>query len=255
VNIMGPDPIPLEQLIRGRVTPAGLLLAAGVLVLSLLLAFRRERLRGSGPPIAEPRLPEALREVRLFRLQYGVAFETGRLRAGERSPRRRLLETPSRSVVSWRPPEVDFPAEPDRPLGVLSAGGRAIATLDPATRRIAFHEADLAQLHGLGRRGRVILLWPVFLATAIFAVLTRVMLGDFLSHGAGMSAHDVRLSLVVAAALFAFAAFLPLAAILAGVSALLRRVRRSQLRRDYEPALRAFLASAADDAVHPEPGT
>jgi hypothetical protein len=54
---------------------------------------------------------------------------------------------------------------------------------------------------------------------------------------------NLRLSLLVAAATFAGELSLILAPLLIALSALLRRVRRNRLRQQYEPALRAFLAS------------
>jgi hypothetical protein len=236
---------PLDDLTRDHISRVAGWLVLGALSLSLLLIFRRERRPAPPPPADEPsRPPEGARALRLFRLDYGVALERGRLDPGVR--RRRTLKTPAGREISWRSPERDFPADPDRPLIVLAAGGRAIASLDPATRRIAFHEADLGALHGLGRRGRALILWPLALATAVFALVGQRSLAALVTSGAGpLPAAYVGSSLLALSALFAVGLFGVLALNLAILSALLRRVRRVQLRRRYEPALRAYLAGLA----------
>jgi hypothetical protein len=238
----------LERLTREQLTPGATAIALGALALSLLLAFRRERLpSSSAPPSGEPRLPEPLREARLFRLAYGLSFERGRLKPFGRKGRQLALETAAGQVIAWRPPDAAFQPPREQPLDVLTAGGRAIATIDRANGRVALHEADLDQLHGLGRRGRGLILWPLTLATTAYAVLAHRVLGSFLARDAGLSARDRRLSLFVSAAFFALGELAALVASLATVSAVLRRVRRAQLRRHYESELRAFLSSAAGD--------
>ena len=236
---------PLDDLTRDHIDPAAAMLALGALALSLLLAFLRERLPAPPPRADEPpRLPEGAREVRLFRLRYGVSLESGQLDDGQR--RRRSLKTPAGRLISWRSPGRDFPADPGRSLTILAAGGRAIASVDPATRRVALHEADLARLHGLGRRGRALILWPLFLATAAFALVMRRLLATYVASGAGrLPAAYLGSSVLVLSALFAIGLFVALALDIAILSAVLRRVRRSQLRRRYEPALRAFLSTLA----------
>lgn len=248
-----PDDAALERLTRERLTPGATAIALGALALSLLLAFRRERLPSSAPPGA-PRPPEPLREARLFRLRYDVSFERGRLTPAGRRGRQLALETASGQRIAWRPPDADFqPPRASSPtehptLDVLVAGGRAIATFDRATGGVALHEADLALVHGLGRRGRGLVLWPLFLATTAYAALAHRVLGTFLARDAGLSAQDRRLSLFVTAAFFALGELAALVVNLAIVSAVLRRVRRAQLRRHYESGLRAFLKDAAGGA-------
>jgi hypothetical protein len=243
----------LEQLVRERLMSGEILLAAATVAAALWLALRRQRL----PSAAEPEpghlaLPAALRDVELYHLGYGLRFTQGRLRPDERSRRRLWLVTgttgssppsPQRRI-SWRSPAPDFPTSPDRPLGVLEGGGRALASVDPETGRLALHEGDLGRLHGLGRRGRAVFLWPLGLATLAFWLLARLMLSHDLSTQLAMPAGDVRLSLLLATATFAGALSSILIPILVVLSALLRHTRRVQLRRRYEPAWRAFLAIA-----------
>lgn len=243
-------PAPLEQLIRERLQVGETAVALGAVAFSLLLAFRRERIPappGSGPPA----LPEPLRQVDLFRQRYGVAFARGRLEPAGRSRRRLSLRDDSGAAVSWQPPDPGF-AVPGgggsaQPLAVLTAGGRAIATLDPTTKRVAFHEADLARLHGLGRRGRGLLLWPLVLATAAFAALAARALDGALAAGAGLSTAQLRASLLVVAGYFALGEAVLLGAALAIASAVLRRVRGARFRRRYQASLGAALESAAHD--------
>ena len=220
-------------------------LAGAALAMSLLLAFRRERLPAAGPPEDAPPLPDSLREVRLFRLRYALTFVRGRLRPDERSARRMWIEPAPRRRISWRPPAADFPISPDRPLGVVEAAGRAIASVDPETGRFALHEAELARVHGLGRRGRAVLLWPLMLAAVAFWILARLNLAGPLSQQLSMPARDVSLAILLATATFAITIFVIFAPVLILVSALLRRTRRAELRRRYEPALREYLAAAA----------
>jgi hypothetical protein len=239
----------LERLTRERLTPGATGIALGALALSLLLAFRRERLPPPAAPSGEPRLPEPLRLARLFRLEYGLTFEQGRLRPSGRKGRQLALETASGQVIAWRPPDAAFPPPREHRLDVLAAGGRAVATVDRANGRVVLHEADLAQLHGLGRRGRGLILWPLVLATTAYAALAHRVLGSFLARDAGLSAQERRLSLFVSAAFFALGELAALVANLAIVSAVLRRVRRAQLRRRYESGLRAFLSRAAEEST------
>jgi hypothetical protein len=246
VDLAGTQALALDRLMRDRIVPGEILLAGATLAVSLALAFRRVRLRAPDPPPDARALPEPLREIRLFRLDYGLVFERGRLRPGARSARRLSIETAARRRIPWRAPTPDFPGEPGRLLEVIDAGGRAIASVDPATRRVAFHEADLARVHGLGRRGRSVVLWPLFLATIAFAWLASSTLGEFLSRNAAMPRRDVQLSLAIAVATFVGVTLLVITPVLWLVSAILRRVRRAQLRRRYEPALRAFLESALE---------
>jgi hypothetical protein len=244
----------LEQLVRARLLPGEIVLALGSLATALLVALRRERLpseadAGRGD---EAVLPVSLREVEVYRLRYGLAFTTGRLRADERSRSRLWIVTDPPGAagtsrprrISWRSPAPDFPTSPDRRLGVIEAGGRAIASADPETGRVAVHEADLARLHGLGRRGRAVFLWPLGLSTLAFWLLARATLSSYLANTLAMPPGNVRLSLLLAAISFAGTLSLILAPVLIVLSALLRRARRARLRQHYESALRAFLASA-----------
>jgi hypothetical protein len=243
-------PAPLEQLIRERLQVGETAVALGALAFSLLLAFRRERIPaplGSGSPA----LPEPLREVDLFRQRYGVAFARGRLEPAGRSGRRLSLRDDSGTTVAWQPPDPGF-AVPGggasgQPLAVLTAGGRAIATLDPTTKRVAFHQADLARLHGLGRRGRGLLLWPLVLATVAFAALAGRGLDGVLAVDAGLSPAQLRASLLVVTGYFALGEAVLLGAALAVASAVLRRVRGTQFRRRYQANLGSALESAARD--------
>ena len=253
VDLAGSNPMALEQLVRERLLPGEALLALVTLAASLLAALRRERLPCAADPGAgESPLPATLREVELYRLRYGLCFIQGRLRADERSRSRLWIVTvpPPSSPASaqrripWRSPGPDFPTSPDRLLAVIEGGGRAIASVDPGTGQVALHDADLNRLHGLGRRGRAVFLWPLGLATLAFWLLARLMLSDYLSTRLAMPAGDVRLSLLLASATFAGTLAIILAPILAALAALLRHIRRTQFRHKYEPALRAFLASA-----------
>jgi hypothetical protein len=243
-------PAPLEQLIRERLQVGETAVALGALAFSLLLAFRRERIPAP-PGSGAPALPEPLREVDLFRQRYGVSFARGRLEPSGRSGRQLSLRDETGAAVSWQPPDPGFavpaPGASAQPLAVLIAGGRAIATLDPTRKRAAFHEADLARLHGLGRRGRGLLLWPVLLATGAFAVLAARALDGFLAGNAGLSPPQLRASLLVIAGYFALGETVLLGAALAIASAVLRRVRGTQFRRRYQANLGAALESAARD--------
>lgn len=254
MDLAAQTPMALEQVVRARLLPGEIVLALGSLAAALLVALRRERLpsdpaAGTGD---DTLLPVSLREVELYRLRYGLAFTTGRLRPDERSRSRLWIVTDPPGAagtsrprrISWRSPEPDFPTSPDRWLAVIEAGGRAIASVDPETGRVALHEADLARLHGLGRRGRAVFLLPLGLSTLAFWLLARTMLSGYLSTTLAMPPGDVRLSLLLAAASFAGTLSLILAPVLIGLSALLRRVRRARLRQRYESALRAFLGSA-----------
>jgi hypothetical protein len=243
----GPTPGAIDQLIRDRVMPGEIVLGATALAMSLLLAFRRERRPAGGPPVDAPPVPDSLREVSLFRLRYALTFARGRLRPDERSARRMWVEHPPQRRISWRTPAADFPTSPDRPLGVIEAAGRAIASVDPQTGRFAVHEGDLARLHGLGRRGRSVLLAPLILSTLAFWLLARVRLADLLSHQLALPARDVSLAILLATAGFALTTAMVLAPVLMILSAVLRRTRRAQLRQRYEPALREFLAAAAKE--------
>ena len=255
VDFAGSNPMALEQLVRERLMPGQILLAAATVAASLWLALRRQRLplpAATAPDPGQPELPAPLRDVELYRLGYGLRFTQGRLRPDERSRRRLWIVTGTTGAsppapqrrISWRSPAPDFPTSPDRPLGVIEGGGRALASVDPETGRLALHEGDLGRLHGLGRRGRAVFLWPVGLATLAFWLLARLMLSHDLATRLAMPAEDVRLSLLLATATFAGALSSILVPILVVLSALLRRTRRVQLRRKYEPALRAFLATA-----------
>lgn len=261
MDLAAQNPMALEQLVRARLLPGEIVLALASVAAALLVALRRERL----PPAAgtanasadsgeQPLLPAPLREVELYRLHYGLAFTWGRLRADERSRSRLwIVADPPGAAgtsrprrISWRSPAADFPISLDRRLGVIEAGGRAIASVDSETGRVALHEADLARLHGLGRRGRAVFLWPLGLSTLAFWLLARAMLSGYLSTALAMAPGNVRLSLGLAATSFAGTLSLILAPVLIALSALLRRVRRARLRQQYEPALRAFLASALE---------
>ena len=237
----------IDQLIRDRVMTGQIVLGAAALAMSLLVAFRRERLPAAGPPEDRPPLPDLLREVSLFRLRYALTFVRGRLRLDERSARRMWIEHPPGRRISWRSPAADFPTSPDRPLGVIEAAGRAIASLDPETGRFALHEADLARLHGLGRRGRPVLLVPLSLATVAFWLLARVRLDDLLARQLSLPARDVSLAILLATASFAMTTAIFLAPFLMILSAVLRRARRAQLRQRYEKSLREFLAGAGKE--------
>lgn len=243
-------PAPLEQLIRERLQVSETAVALGALGLSLLLAFRRERIPAP-PGSGTTALPQPLREVDLFRLRYGVSFARGRLEPSGRSGRRLSLRAETGAAVSWQPPDLGFAVpvggSSAEPLAVLIAGGRAIATLDPVSRRVAFHDADLERLHGLGRRGRGLLLLPLLLATGAFAVLAGRALGGFLARDAGLSAPQLRMSLLVIAGYFALGEATLLGAVLAVASAVLRRVRGTQFRRRYQADLAAALERAARD--------
>jgi hypothetical protein len=254
VDFAGSNAIGLEQLVRERLMSGELLLVIATVGAALWLALRREHLPAAAVPEADQQpalLPEALRHVELYRLTYGLRFTQGRLRADERSRRRLWIVTgtpgsspPSRQRrISWRSPAADFPTSPDRLLAVIEGGGRALASVDPETGRLALHEGDLGRLHGLGRRGRAVFLWPLGLATLAFWILARLMLSHDLSTRLAMPASEVRLSLLLASATFAGVLAAILAPILMVLSALLRHTRRVQLRRKYEPALRAYLAA------------
>jgi hypothetical protein len=245
------NPAPLEQVIRERLQAGETAIALGALALSLALAFRRERI--PAPPAAPGSrpLPDSVRDVDLFRQRYGVAFARGPLEPSGRSGRRLSLRPASGPVVSWRPPDAAFPVPAGagaQPLAALTAGGRAIASLDPSTGRVAFHDADLARLHGLGRRGRGLLLWPLLLATTAFAALAAHALDGFLAQFAGLSPPQLRLTVLVTAGYFALGEAVLLGAALALASALLRRVRGAQFRRHYQASLASALESAARDA-------
>ncbi len=246
------SPAPLEQVIRERLQAGETAIALGALALSLLLAFRRERL--PAPPAApgSPALPDSVREVDLYRQRYGVSFARGTLEPSGRSGRRLSLRAGSGPAVSWQPPNAAFsvPAGGDagaQPLAALTAGGRAIASLDPVTGRVVFHDADLSRLHGLGRRGRALLLWPLLLATGAFAGLADRALDGFLAHDAGLSPSQLRLSWLITAGYFAVFEAILLGAALAVASVVLRRVRGTQFRRRYQANLAAALESAARD--------
>jgi hypothetical protein len=241
-------PALLEQLIRERLQVGETAIALGALAFSLLLAFRRERI--PAPPQSDrPALPEPVREVDLFQQRYGVSFARGRLEPAGRTGRRLSLRDETGAAISWQPPDPGFavpgPGGSAQPLAVLTAGGRAIASLDPTTKRVAFHEADLARLHGLGRRGRALLLWPLLLATGAFAALAARALDGFLAGDAGLSPPQLRASLMVIAAYFALGEAVLLGVALAIASAVLRRVRGTQFRRRYQANLGAALESAA----------
>jgi hypothetical protein len=230
----------IEDLTRDRIVPAATLIALVTLAASLLMAFRRLRLAET-PGLA------ALREVRLFRLSYPVTGETGHLEPDGRSGRRRSLRTAAGRRLPWRNPAGaagDDPGPEDR-LTALAAGGRIVASFNHTSQQVHLHERDLAVLHGLGRRGRGLIVLPVFLATLAFVVVTRAALQGFLLRNAASSAPDLWLSVAVAGALFAFTLLIALAIAIGGISAVFRRVRRAQLRRDHEPALRALLAEVA----------
>jgi hypothetical protein len=221
-----------------------MLFGLAALIVSALLAFRRQRLAAPGaPPAGHPDLPGSLREVRLFRLSYEVTVETGQLQEAGRSARRRALRTSTGQLVAWRSPAGTAEPSPAHRLTAVVAGGRVVASRNHATGIIALHEADLAMLHGLGRRGRGLILVPLILATSAFAAMTHRALKDFLPTNAATSAQDLWLSVVVATALFAFGLLMALAIFVGSTSAVFRRVRRAQLRRLYEPALRASLTS------------
>ena len=241
-------PAPLEQLIRERLQVGETAVALGAVGLSLLLAFRRERIPAP-PGSGATELPEPLREVDLFQQRYGVSFARGRLEPSGRSGRHLSLRAETGAAVSWQPPHPGFAVpvgdSSAEPLAVLTAAGRAIATLDPGRRRVAFHDADLARLHGLGRRGRGLLLWPLLLATGAFVVLAGRALDGFLARDAGLSAPQLRVSLLVIAGYFALGEAVLLGAVLAMASAVLRRVRGAQFRRRYQADLAAALESAA----------
>jgi len=246
------NPAPLEQLIRERLQVGDTAITLGALAFSLLLAFRRERI--PAPPAAPgvAPLPDPVREVDLFRQQYGVSFVRGTLEPSGRSGRRLSLRPDSGPAVSWRPPHATFPvsagsAAGAQPLTALTAGGRAIASLDPVTGRVAFHEADLARLHGVGRRGRGLFLWPLLLATGAFAALAGRALDSFLVQNAGPSM--LWLTVLVSAGYFALGESILLGAALALASAVLRRVRGTQFRRRYQASLASALESAARDAA------
>ena len=229
-------PVTIDDITHDRIVPAATLIALVTIALSLVLAFRRLRL--PAPAAARAAAPV---EVQLFRLSYAVAFENGRLEPDARSPRRRNLRTSSGRLLPWRTPEGSEDPAPEDPLVVLSAGGRIIMSRNRATRRLAVHEADIARLHGLGRRGRGLILFPLLLAALAFAAVTHRALRDFLPRNAAASAPDLWLSVVVASALFALAELIALAIGIGTISAILRRVRRAQLRHRYEQGLRALL--------------
>jgi len=240
------DLAPLEQLIRERLQVGETAIALGALALSLLLAFRRERIPAPPAALGSPPLPDSAREVDLFRQRYGVSFARGALQASGRSGRRLSLRPDSGPAVSWRPPDAAFsiPAGA-QPLAALTAGGRAIASLDPTTGRVAFHEADLARLHGLGRRGRGLLLWPLALAIGAFAALANRALDAALAQTAGLSPSQLKLAVLVTTGYFALGEAVLLGAALALASAVLRRVRSAQFRRRYQASLAAALERAA----------
>jgi hypothetical protein len=247
------SPAPLEQVIRERIQAGETAIALGALALSLLLAFRRERIPAPAAAPGSRPLPDSAREVDLFRQSYGVSFARGPLEPSGRSGRRLALRPEAGAPVSWRPPDAAFSvpaggADGAQPLAALTAGGRAIASLDPVSGRVAFHEADLAQLHGLGRRGRGLLLWPLLLATGAFAALANRALDGFLAQDAGLSPPQLRLALLVTAGYFALVEAVLLGATLALASAVLRRVRGAQFRRRYQANLAAALERAARDA-------
>jgi hypothetical protein len=240
----------LEDVTRERIIPGGMLIALATLALSLLLAFRRIRL----PPATtsaegQPSLPERLREVRIFRISYAVSLETGRLEADARSARRRWLRTASGPLLPWRTPAGSDDPTPEQTVAVLAGGGRVLFSLDRATGRLAVHEAEIQRLHGLGRRGRGLILWPLFLATLAFSVLTHGALADFLPRTSASSRGDLWLSVAISAALFAFMELVALGVFIGITSAVLRRVRRAQLRRDYEEDLRRCLSGLAETAA------
>jgi hypothetical protein len=244
------NPAPLEQLIRERLQAGDTAITLGALALSLLLAFRRERIPAPPAPPGVPPLPDPVREVDLFRQQYGVSFVRGTLEPSGRSGRRLSLRPDSGPAVSWRPPHATFPVSAGsaaQPLTAITAGGRAIASLDPVTGRVAFHEADLARLHGVGRRGRDLFLWPLLLATGAFAALAGRALDSFLAQNAGPS--TLWVTVLVSAGYFALGEAVLLGAALALASAVLRRVRGTQFRRRYQATLASALESAARDAA------
>jgi hypothetical protein len=244
------DPAPLEQVIRERLQAGETAIALGALAVSLLLAFRRERIPAAPAAPGSQPLPYSVREVDLLRQRYGVSFVRGTLEPSGRSGRRLSLRPDSGPAVSWRPPDATFPISAGaQPLAALTAGGRAIASLDPVTGRVAFHEADLAQLHGIGRRGRRLLLWPLLLATGAFAALANRALDGFLAQSAGLSPSQLRLTLLVTTGYFALGETVLLGAALALASAVLRRVRGAQFRRRYQASLASALESAARHAA------
>ncbi len=245
----GASSAPLESLVRERLQAGETAIGLGALALSLLLALRRERIAG---PAVAPGQPQSLRsrEVDLFQQRYAVSFARGMLEPSGRSGRRLMLRPHEGVPVFWQPPDATFSVPVDgaagaRPLAALTAGGRAIASLDPVTSRVAFHAADLARLHGIGRRGRGLLLWPLLLATAAVATLADRALDAFLAHNAGLSPSQLRLSVMVTAGAFALGEAVLLGAALAIVSAVLRRVRSARFHRHYESDLRTFLEDRA----------
>ncbi len=233
---------PLEDLVRDRLQVGETAIGLGALALSLLLALRRERI-----PAAPAANDDRSRDVDLFRQRYGVSFARGVLEPSGRSGRRLMLRPHAGPPVSWRPPDAAFsvPVDGARPLAVLIAGGRAIASMDPITSRVAFHDADLARLHGIGRRGRVLMLWPLVLAAIAVAVLANRALDTFLAHNAGLSPSQLRLSVLVTASAFTLGETVLLGAALAILSAVLRRVRGAQFQHRYQADLSAFLENRA----------
>jgi hypothetical protein len=246
----GAGAAPLEQLVRERLQAGETAIGLGALALSLLLALRRERIPGPAAAPDQPRSPESSREVDLFQQRYVVSFARGTLEPSGRSGRRLMLRPQAGGPVFWQPPDPAFSvpiggAAGARPLAALTAGGRAIASLDPVTNRVAFHEADLARLHGIGRRGRGLLLWPLLLATTAVAALADRALNAFLAQNAGLSPSQLRLSVLVTASAFALGEAVLLGTALAIVSAVLRRVRGAQFHRQRQSDLRAFLEDRA----------
>jgi hypothetical protein len=239
----------LEQLVRGRLQAGETAIGLATLALSLLLALRRERVPAPAQP-GQAHQPEPAHEVDLFQQRYTVSFARGMLEPSGRSGRRLSLRPQAGPPVSWTPPDAAFSVPVEgaagaRPLAVLIAGERAIASLDPITNRVAFHGADLARLHGVGRRGRGLLLWPLLLATGAVAVLANRTLEAFLAQDAGLSPSQLRLSVLVTASAFALGEAMLLGATLAIVSGVLRRVRGEQFRRRHQTDLQIFLEKRA----------
>ena len=236
------NPAPLEQVIRERLQAGETAIALGALALSLLLAFRRERIPAPPASPGSPPLPDSAARGR------PVPAAVRRLvRRADRWNRAAVRAAGCRSAPDAGPAGLvaaarrHLPGSRGRrcraqPLAALTAGGRAIASLDPVTGRVAFHEADLARLHGLGRRGRGLLALAAAARHRRLRRAGRIARSTaFWPSNAGLSPPQLRLSR-------------------AGHRGLLRARRGGPARRRARPGQRRAAARARRTVSPPLPG-